>query len=482
MPVDLAPTYGLAFLIPIGYALIAAGGLSAHHARHAAVSFFAAAGLAVLGYVACGFALQFGGIGLTYERPGFEGLIWEWSAFGPTWGPGWGMAGLAGWGLSGPAATPAARALALANLPMLITAVTLPVVALRSRVPAWAAGLAGLLTGALIYPVAGNWVWGGGWLANLGLNLVDLGHGFVDLAGAGLVSLLAASVTLAGFVVFLPRGPRPVDLTEPVALPRAYHPLLCLLGAGLLLAGATAWVTLNPLLDPVKLDTERVLLNLILAASASGLLPIAYTWLVAGRPDPLMAARAFAAGVAASLGCALFLSPMLAVALGAAIGLLMPFAIFIVERVLRWNDATGTLAVHGIGGGFGLLAVGLLADGTAGAGWNGIGVGEYLDVAGQGVTGLLAAPGFQPDWPGQMQAQLLGGAAIIALAFFATWLALAPPATVLNLFTLRPRRTAPAALPADTEPPLPEPAPVLAEVEPEPAAIPMATNAETMGS
>lgn len=478
MPVDLALSFGLAFLIPIGYALIAAAGLPAGHARHAAVSFFAAAGLAVAGYVLCGFALQFGGIGLVYDRPGFAGLIWEWSAFGPTWGPGWGMAGLAGWGLTGAAATDAARSLTLANLPMLITAVTLPVIALRTRVPAWAAGLSGLLTGALIYPIIGNWIWGGGWLANLGLNLVDLGHGFVDLAGAGLVSLLAASVALAGFVVFLPRGPKPAA-DEPAPLPRVYHPLLCLLGAGLLLAGAAAWVTLNPLLEPAKLDLNRVLLNLIVAAGAGALLPIAYTWLVAGQPDPLMAARAFAASVAASLGCALFLSPLMALAVGAAIGLLMPFAVFLVGRVLRWDDATATLAVHGMGGGIGLLAVGLLADGTAGAGWNGIGAGEYLGITGQGVAGLLVAAGVQPDWPGQMQAQLLGGAAIIAFAFFVVWLALAPLATVMNILSLRPRRAVPVAPVVSETFPLPVADGATLAEEEEPAPVPVSANVET---
>ena len=92
-------------------------------------------GLAVIGYVAIGFALQFGGVGLIHERPGFEGLIWEWSALGPMWGPGWGMAGLAGWGLTGPAATSAAYALALANLPWVITARAHPAVGLRGRIP-----------------------------------------------------------------------------------------------------------------------------------------------------------------------------------------------------------------------------------------------------------------------------------------------------------------------------------------------------------
>jgi len=186
-------TLGLVFLVPLGFALIAASSLPAERSRRAAVAFFAAMGLAVAGYIATGFALQFGGVGLTHDLPGFEGLIWEWSALGPTWGPGWGMAGLVGWGLAGPAATPAAYALALANLPWVITAALIPLIGLRGRIPAWASVLLGLLIGALIYPLAGNWIWGGGWLANLGANL-GLGHGYVDVAGAGLVHLLGAAV------------------------------------------------------------------------------------------------------------------------------------------------------------------------------------------------------------------------------------------------------------------------------------------------
>src|SRR5512136_2044334 len=115
-------TLGLAFLLPIGYALIGASGLPHDRARSGAVAFLAALGLAVAGYVITGFALQYGGLGLVRELPGYDGLIWEWSALGVTWGSGWGMAGLAGWVLSGPAATPAARALALANLPMVLMA------------------------------------------------------------------------------------------------------------------------------------------------------------------------------------------------------------------------------------------------------------------------------------------------------------------------------------------------------------------------
>ena len=387
-------TFGLAFFIPIGYALVAASGLPADRSRQAAVSFLAALGLAVLGYVITGFALQFGGIGLTHQQPGFDGLIWEWSALGVTCGPGWGMAGLAGWGLTGGAATAEARTVALANLPWLLTATLIPVSALRGRIPAWGSALLGLLTGALIYPLAGNWIWGGGWLANLGANL-GLAHGFVDVAGAGLVHLLGAAVTLAGIVVFLPRPPRPPADGRPVPLPEARLPLLGLLGVGLLFAGLAAWLTANPFL-PEGVELPRFLLGSLIFAAGAALLALGYTWLVAGRADPLMAARGAAAGLTAGLAAAAFIPAWACLVLGALTGLLTPLAIYFFDRIVRWHDPTAALVVHGMGGLLGLLAVGLLADGTAGAGWNGIGAGGYAGVTGQGVTGLLAgyAAGF----------------------------------------------------------------------------------------
>jgi Amt family ammonium transporter len=448
-------TVGLAFLVPLGYALIAVGGLAEERARHAALSTVAALGLVVLGYVGTGFALQFGGVGLAYSRPGLEELVWEWSALGPTWGTGWGMAGLVGWGLIGPAATSGAYALALANLPWVATAGLIPLVGLRGRIPAWASGLLGLLVGAALYPLAGNWLWGGGWLANLGSNL-GWGHGLVDPGGAGSVHLLAAAAALAGILVFLPRKPRAGAAGEPVPLPPVHLPLLAVTGAGLLLVGNLAWTIANPLLDRQTLDLSLTMLNGVLAAAAGTLLPLLYTWFVAGVPDPLMAARGLAAGVIAGAAAAPFIPPWAALAIGAAAGLLIPLAVFVVDRVLRWDDPTASLTVHGLSGALGLLAVGLFADGRAGLGWNRVGAENYLGVARQGVTGLLAAAGFQPDWPGQMQAQAVGVAGLALFGFFATWLFLAPPATLLYLLRRRPAVATPAATeqPAAMEEPL----------------------------
>jgi Amt family ammonium transporter len=432
MPDVSTLTTGLAFLIPIGYALIAMGGLTAGAARRAAISALAALGLAAAGFLATGFALQFGGVGLLHTLPGLEELVWEWSALGPSWGAGWGMAGLSGWAMTGAAATPGAYALALASLPWVATAVLIPVLALQGRVPRWAIAWLGLLTAAVIFPLAGNWIWGGGWLANLGSNL-GLGHGLVDVSGAGLVHLLGAAVALAGLLVVAPVRPRAASPDAPQPLPAAHFPLLALLGIGLLLVGNLAWTTANPLLGLADADLPRLTLNTALAAGGGALLALAYTWLVAGRPDPLMAARGCAAGAVTAAATAPFVAPWAALAVGAGAGLLTPLILYASERVLRRPDETATLTVHGLGGLLGLLALGVFADGAAGAGWNNVGMGSYLEVVRQGVTGLLPAPGFLPDWPGQMQAQAVGAAALALFGFFAAWLAIAPLAAFAHL-------------------------------------------------
>ena len=152
-------------------------------------------------------------------------------------------------------------------MPWVITAALIPLIGLRGRIPGWASVVLGLLIGGLIYPVAGNWIWGGGWLANLGLNL-GLGHGYVDAAGAGLVHLLGAAAALAGILVFLPRRLEPPRLAE-TPLPATRWPLLALLGAVALLIGTFAWTVANPLLPKDTLDLSLLALNSFLATAAA---------------------------------------------------------------------------------------------------------------------------------------------------------------------------------------------------------------------
>jgi len=453
----------LAFLVPVGFTLLAAGGLPAEEARQVTLAALAALALATLGYWACGFALQFGGVGLIQRSRGLEGLIWEWSALDVRWGSGWGMAGMHGFGLTGAASTSGALALYVSQLPWVTTATLIPLLALRGRAPTFVSALGGLLVSALLYPLAGNWIWGGGWLANLGHNL-GLGHGFVDFAAGGMVHLLGAAVAWAGILTFLPRRPRR-DSKEPAALPPVHLPLLATLGAFLLLVGTVAWSWANPLLDWAVLDPARLTANLLLAAAAGAFLPLAYTWFVANRPDPLMAARGLAAGIVAISAGAAFVPPWAALAIGGAVGLLTPLVCYLVDHVLRWDDPTATVTVHGLGALLGLLAVALFSDGAFGAGWNGVGIDEYLHVSGQGVSGLLAGVGYQPDWPGQFQSQVVGMDAIALFSFVVASLAFGPLAGLTHLVR---RRLEPGSVSGPPEPDEPGPDDMRAEVEEQP--------------
>ena len=400
-------TAALALLVPAGFLLIGVAGLPPQRAWNAALGGLAAIGLAGAAFWAVGFGLQFGGVGLVYPQEGLRNLVWEWSPLSTQWGSGWGVAGLAGWFLSGAAMTPLTYALFLAHLPWAVLAAMLPVVALRGRAPATATMILALIMGGFIYPLAGNWVRGGGWLGALGNNLI-LGHGFVDFGGAGTVHLVAAGVALAALVVWVPRRPqRPVEAEK---LPPVQLPLLAVTGSLLIMAGTIGWLWSNPLqMSSVgDLGLMRGSVNMMLFASSGVIAPLLYTWFVAGKSDPAMTARGLAAGVVAGLASGPFVQPGVAFAVGLLAGASVPFVTFIVNGWLRLDDATGSISVSGLPAMIGLLIVGIFADGAVGQGWNMTGLDAYRGVAGQGVAGLFTSAGYQVDFPGQLQAQVIG--------------------------------------------------------------------------
>ncbi|MBK8047123.1 MAG: hypothetical protein IPK16_08370 [Anaerolineales bacterium] len=399
----------IAMLVPVGLVLMGVAGLAPERAWNAALGGLGALALAGVVYWAIGFALQFGGVGLTYTRPELRALVWEWSPLPADWGTGWGAAGLNGWFMGGDM-TALAYALFFTHLPWVFTVALLPVLALRGRAPAMATLLLALLMGGIIYPLAGNWVQGGGWLSALGRNLV-LGHGFVDAGGAGVVFLLAGAFTLAALAVWAPRRGR---MAGDDALPPTYQPLLAVAGGLFVLAGAVGWLWSNPLQVEVlsELALMRGSVNIALAAVGGVITPLLYTWFVTGNSDPSMSARGLAGGVIAGMAAAPFVQPGQALLVGVVAGATVPFMTFVYDRMLNLDDATGVLTATIVPATIGLLAVGFFADGAAGAGWQATSLASHLGVAGQGVTGLFAAQGFQRDFPGQLQAQLAGILAI----------------------------------------------------------------------
>ncbi len=400
---------GLAFLVPSGLVLVAASGMRAQRVWDAALGGMAAFCLAGLGYWAAGFAFQFGSVGFVYvDNPELSGLLRGWSPLPEGWGVGWIAAGLDGWFLTGAAATPAAMGLFLAHVPWSMTAALLPVLALRGRAPALATLIIALVVGALVYPLAGNWVQGGGWLAALGSN-VGLGHGLVDFGGGGTVFLVSASASLAALLVWPPRR-RARDQAADSELPSVHLPLLAVVGSVFVMAGVLAWVWASPVQQPgmTPYTAMRTAVNGLLYATGGVTVPLLYTWFVTGTSDPGMSARGLVAGVIAGLAAGPFPGHAGALLIGLLAGGSVPFVTFALRRVFRLDDGAGIFATAGIPAAIGLLCVGIFADGAAGAGWQQVGLGSYLGVNGQGVTGLLAAPGYRSDFLGQFQAQVVG--------------------------------------------------------------------------
>jgi Amt family ammonium transporter len=225
----------------------------------------------------------------------------------------------------------------------------------------------GFFISMLLYPIYGNWVWGGGWLAGLGTNL-GLGHGAVDFAGSGVVHAVGGLTALAGAAVLGARIGKFSKDGKPNAMPGHNIPI-ALLGTFILIFG---WFGFNAgsTLSGNDLRISVIVVNTMLAGSVGSLVAMAIMWRRFGKPDPSMTANGMLAGLVAITAPCAFVPAWGAAAIGAVAGYLVVAAVFFIERRLKIDDPVGAIAVHGACGLWGVLAVGIFADGTYGEGWN----------------------------------------------------------------------------------------------------------------
>ncbi|HUT21350.1 MAG TPA: hypothetical protein VM366_19535, partial [Anaerolineae bacterium] len=284
--------------------------------------------------------------------------------------------------------------------------VAIPLWSMQGRTKPFALFLSALLF-ALLYTLLGNWIWGGGWLANLGLNL-NLGRGFLDLGGASLVHLTGAASALAGMLAFGTRVvareaveqlPLPTLEVEEgtahtahdgetyVPMPPLHLPLFATLGAWLVLIGNMGWLISTPahVVGDAPSTWVATSLSLVLAVAGGAMTSLVFGWLTTGEGNGLMTARgAVGALIAVSAGISL-LPQWAALAVGAAVGLLVPLVQYVVDHVLRLDDPTSAIAMHGIPSLGGLLLLGA---------WD---PGAQLQAQLTGsITALLVA--FVPSW------------------------------------------------------------------------------------
>jgi Amt family ammonium transporter len=418
---DLVPLL-LVYLLPLGLILVAWGAWDSTRLREHAVTALLVVAVSILSYAMIGFALQFGGVGLRPDVPaGLRGLDRLWSPIGSTTGS-WGVIGLEGFMLQVESSLPGDTALVvtlfLQHLPVVATAALLPGLALAGRARWGIIAFVTFLTAGFIAPLAGGWAWGGGWLATLGLD-AKLGHGLIDPGGIAATFIAAGCVTLAALIAL--RLKRSVD-AGPIESPTLVGPARSIFGALLFLIGWLLWIATNPIVKAIpSIDLSFIAANILIGTAAAALVAFLLGWFFGGKPDVPITARGVIGGLIVVTPLAAFAPTWAALVAGAIGGLLIALGSIAFERWLRYDDGIGAVAMGAIGGAWALLAVGLFADGTYGAGWNNVGATEYVGVPGQGVTGLIAGANL-PNDPGQFTAQLTGVIAIAVFAFISAWL------------------------------------------------------------
>jgi Amt family ammonium transporter len=323
--------------------------------------------LGMLGYWACGFALHMGGIGAVSALGGTAPLNSEFTIdlFGHTFG----LFGTKGFFLSGDMYDVGVFALFLFQMVFMDTAATIPTGAMAERWKFSAFCIFAFFMSGVVYPLFGNWVWGGGWLSQLGAQF-GLGHGHVDFAGSSVVHLVGGVAALAGAKVLGPRIGKFSKDGKPLPIP-GHHIPMAIIGTFILAFG---WFGFNAgsTLAGSDLRISVVAVNTMLASATGALSAMLYVWMRYGKPDPSMCANGMLAGmVAITAPCAFVTAPSAAL-IGLVAGVLVVVAVFFVEGVLKVDDPVGAIAVHGFNGAWGVLALGLFADGTYGDGWNGV--------------------------------------------------------------------------------------------------------------
>jgi len=357
---------------------------------------------------------------------GLRGLDRLWSPVNSTMGS-WGVAGLEGFLLQVESSLPGDTALVftlfLQHLPIVVTAALLPGLALAGRARSGIIAFITFLAAGFIIPLAGGWSWGGGWLSTLGLD-ARLGHGLIDPGGIASAFLAAGCVTLAALVALHLKRPAdagPIDADADAARAVFAGPARSIFGALLVVIGWLLWIATNPIVKAMpSIDLSFAAANLLIGTAAATIAALFLGWFFSGTPNIPIAARGVVGGLIVSTPLAPFAPAWAVLLAGASGGVLIALGSVAFERRLRYEDSIGAVALGAVGGAWSLLAAGLFADGTYGAGWNNVGVTEYLGIPGQGVTGLIAGANL-PNDPGQFTAQLTGAIAIAVFAFVSAW-------------------------------------------------------------
>jgi ammonium transporter, Amt family len=360
----------LVFFMQTGFALLGAGALRVKNTVNYFTKSYMDFSIGALAYWAVGFALMFGGSKL------FAGLE-----------EGNSIIGWSGWFLTGDAYDVSTMMFWMFQVVFAATAATIVAGACAERLKLQTYLIYSGIVTAIIYSIYGHWVWGGGWLATL-----PYGVGARDFAGSGVVHAIGGLVSLAAIMLLGPRIGKFNKDGTPNAIP-GHDVGYIVLGTFVLFFG---WFGFNPgsTLAATDLRISVIAVNTFLAGSAGAVLVCYWTFLKTKKVDIALTCNGALAGLVGVTAPCAYIPTWAAVVIGLVSGLIVMYGIRFNEWVLKVDDPVGAVAVHGYNGLWGLLAVGIFADGTYG-----------------GVSGLIVGN------TSQMIAQLIDMATVAVWAF-----------------------------------------------------------------
>ena len=232
-------------------------------------------------------------------------------------GKAFGLIGLKGFLLSGDSYPGGVFALFLFNMVFMDTAATIPTGALAERWKFSSFIIFGFFMAMFVYPLFANWVWGGGWLAELGINF-GLGHGLVDHAGSSVVHMVGGVAALAGAMCLARVWENSRGAANRCAIPGHNIPM-AIIGTFILAFG---WFGFNAgsTLAGTDLRIAVIAVNTMLASAAGAFSAMLYVWLRYGKPEPSILANGMLAGLVAITASCAFVSSVSAVIIGAIAG------------------------------------------------------------------------------------------------------------------------------------------------------------------
>ena len=356
----------LVMFMQAGFAMVETGFTQAKNAGHTMAMNFMVYGLGMLGYWVCGFALQMGGAGAGPLSGGTALLTNEFTI--NLFGKDFGLFGTSGFFLSGVSYDAAIFTLFLFQMVFMDTTATIPTGSMAERWNFKSFVIYAFFVSGLLYPLFANWVWGGGWLSQLGKNF-GLGHGHVDFAGSSVVHMVGGVAALAGAIVIGPRlGKYKGGKVHSIP---GHHIPMAVVGTFILAFG---WFGFNAgsSLAGTDLRIGIVATNTMLASAAGSFSSMLYMWMRYGKPDISMICNGMLAGLVAITAPCAFVTAPVAVLIGLIAGLLVCLSVLFVDQKLKVDDPVGAFSVHGVNGAWGVISLGLFADGTYGDGLNGV--------------------------------------------------------------------------------------------------------------